>query len=75
VVVRRWAVLGAGAFGENLTVSGVELNDALIASVAGGRRGAESRRRLPAQLGLRMGDAEFSERFGQRSGSARTCAS
>jgi MOSC domain-containing protein YiiM len=58
--------IGAGTFGENLTVEGVELTDAVIGT--GWRVGSAvleiSQPRLPCfKLGLRMADAEFVERF------------
>jgi MOSC domain-containing protein YiiM len=68
----RWweAALGSdlapGTFGENLTLAGVDLDQAVVGEVweAGTARLAVTQPRLPCfKLGIRMGDAGFVQRF------------
>jgi MOSC domain-containing protein YiiM len=58
--------LGAGAFGENLTVRGLPVSEALIGErwVLGSAELEVAQPRLPCfKLGLRMGDPRFLKRF------------
>jgi MOSC domain-containing protein YiiM len=58
--------LGAGAFGENLTVRGIPVSEAVIGErwIVGTAVLEIAQPRLPCfKLGLRMGDARFPKRF------------
>jgi MOSC domain-containing protein YiiM len=60
------ATLPPGTFGENLTVAGINLADAVVGEkwAVGGARLVVTQPRLPCfKLGIRMGDAAFVDRF------------
>jgi MOSC domain-containing protein YiiM len=61
------ATLGAGAFGENLTVRGLPVSEAVIGErwAVGSALLEVAQPRLPcSKLGVRMGDPRFPKRFG-----------
>jgi len=66
VVARARRELGPGTFGENLTVEGIDLGALVIGTrwLVGTTELEVSQPRQPCfKLGIRMGDAEFVDRF------------